>query len=170
MLSKTDIANLAFGYLGSSLAVTDLTSDNSQQAKIARRHFRISLRTVLEKHEWGFAKAYSALNLVLECPDSGFGFAYSTPANSLVIRQVAHRDSFIIREEQYEEDKILFQEVGAEIHTDIKEAYAEYTIDLPEDFSFPSYFGRGVAGQMSLEMGPSVVTNNFAKLQSTYNF
>lgn len=172
MLTKTDVANLALGYLGVSLRVTDFDTDNSNQIKIIRRHFNVSLQGFLESHPWHFATSYSALALKSENPDSGYGYEYSAPADALTIRQIANKDSFI-RDEIYEENKIRFEEIltgtGLSIHTDVSNAYAEYTRNLSPDSGFPPYFAKGLGAYLSKEIAPSLITNNFGKLERTLN-
>lgn len=172
LIDKTAIANLAVGYLGSSLSITDLDTDNSSQAKIVRRHFDLALKTMLERHAWRFATSYAALALISTDPMSGYGYVYSIPADALTIRQIAQKDSFI-RTEIYEDEKHDFEEIltgtGITIHTNIEEAYVEYTRSLDPNSGFPQYFGRGLAALLSQEIAPSLITNNFAKVKRALN-
>ena len=82
MLYKNDIANLALGRLGVSLYVSDLETENTQQAKIIRRHFRMALDTLLEMHDWNFATQYSPLILFQNDPTPNYRFAYLAPADA----------------------------------------------------------------------------------------
>lgn len=172
MLSQTDVANLTLGYLGSSKRITDLSVDNTTEAKVIRRNLLTSLKTFLEMHPWGFATSYAALALISVKPSSGYGFVYGFPADALTIREVNIEGGFT-REEQYEESKIQFEEIltgtGMTIHADIELAHAKYTRNLDPLGGFPEYFGRGFAAHMSLEVGPSLVTNNFGKVKNTLN-
>ena len=171
MLSKTDVANLALGYLGSSQVITDLDTDNFNYTKIFRRFLQTSLNTFLESHPWKIASKNAALALISEDPNSGYAFEYSVPADCLVVRQVAAQDSFIREYEQYENDKRHFEErlsgSGMTIHTDQDQAWIEYTKQLSLDGYFPEYFGRGLAAQLAMDTANQIIGNNFAKVKQT---
>lgn len=170
MLYKTDIANLALGKLGVSLSIVDLETENTQQAKVVRRHFRMALDAILELHNWSFATQYQALALHSEDPGDGYGYAYVMPSDALVIRQIAS-DGIFPRVNQYESEKEKWQEVyssmGQLIYTDVQDAYAKYTTRLPDSIAFPNYFGRAFAAQLALDIAPSLITNNFGKVRDT---
>lgn len=166
---KQDIAILALGHLGVSHNITDFDTDNSNQAKIVRRHFRMSLDTVLEMHEWGFATQFGALPLVEEGPVAAYRFAYSLPTDCLVLRMIAMEGNFPTVK-LYETEKQKFREVfngvGERIiYTNIPLAHGEFTTQLSEDFAFPTHFARGVSHQLALDIAPSLITNNFPKVK-----
>lgn len=169
MLYKVDIANLALGHLGVSLSVMDLDSENTNQAKILRRHFRNSLNRVLEKHAWSFATSFAPLLLEEEVPIAGYGFAYSLPADCLVLRQIAPDGAFP-KTALYEKDKLKFRYIyngsGPQIiYTDVPRAHGEFTVRLPEDIGFPEHFATGVSHQLAVDIAPQLITNNFPKVK-----
>lgn len=171
MLSKTDIANLALGHLGVSQQIVDTETDNSIQAKIIRRHFRMSLDTLLEKFEWGFTTQFSALTLVEEDPNNSYKFSYQLPSDCHVLRVIA-MDGYFPATKQYEVEKQKFREVygGAGtrlIHTNIPRAHGEFTTKLSESGLFPSHFARGLSHQLALDIAPQLITNNFVKVKQS---
>jgi len=172
MLYKNDIANLALGRLGVSLTVADLETENSLQAKIIRRNFRMSLDTVLEMHDWNFATKYLPLILQSEDPTPMYKFAYSLPSDALVIREIA-REGFFTNRYQYQDEKEKWQQVyssiGAVIYSNTPDAHAKYTVRIPTEIAMPTHFGRAVAAQISMDIAPSLITNNFAKIRDTLN-
>lgn len=170
MLYKQDIANLALGHLGVSTRVLDFDTENTNQAKIIRINFRMSLETVLEMHEWGFATQFAALALSEEMPTHSHQFSYSLPSDCLVLRMIA-MDGYFPTTKQYEKEKQKFREVfnGAGerlIYTDVPRAHGEYTTNLSEDFAFPTHFARGLSHQLALDIAPALITNNFPKVKS----
>jgi hypothetical protein len=174
MLYKNDIANLALGRLGVSLAVIDIATENSNQAKIIRRHFRMSLDTLLEKHPWNFANQYQALALQSEDLNAGpmRRYTYSLPADCLVLRQIA-REGIFPQVNQYEDEKCRWQEIytgsGPSIQTDVPDAHGKYTVRIPDSIAMPNHFGRALAAQLSMDIAPSLITNNFGKVRDTLN-
>lgn len=170
MLFKNEIASLALGHLGSSLGVVDLATDNSNQAKIIRRHLRMSLNTLLESHEWSFATQFQALPLSSEDPYPGYLYEYITPADALIIRQIAEEGIFP-KVNLYEQQKLRFREVqvggSTRIWTNIRDAHAEYTAKVSEDAAFPTHFGRGLSYQLAMDIGAQLITNNWPKVKAT---
>lgn len=170
MLYKQDIANLALGRLGVSLTVVDLETENSNQAKVIRRHFRMSLDTLLEAHEWGFATGFSPLPLVSENPNNNYAYEYGMPVDCLVLRLIAENGIYPSTK-QYEYEKSKWREVytggGARrIYTNVNSAHGEYTVRLPEDIAFPTHFGRALSAQLALDIAPQLITNNFGKVKN----
>ena len=169
MAFKTDVANQALGFLAVSLTISDVDTDNSNQAKIVRRNIQESLSEFLEMHPWAFATQYQALNLVESAPSSGYLYAYSTPADCLVVRQIAQEKMFS-RKELYEDQKLRWQELfspsGVRIHSDVPEAWVEYTTNISIDFNFPTYFAKGWAAHLAMRIAPQLITNNYAKIKS----
>lgn len=172
MLYKNDVANLALGRLGVSLTVIDVDTDNTQQAKIIRRHFSMSLETLLEAHEWNFATQLQALALLAENPVPSFLYSYSIPSDCLVIRQIAE-DGMFPRFNLYEDQKQRWHQIysGASqlIYTNVYSAHAKYTTRVPDSAAFPNHFGRALAAQLSIDIAPSLITNNFGKVRDTLN-
>lgn len=172
MLYKSDIANLALGRLGVSLTISDIEVENSQQAKVIRRYFRMSLDTLLEKHPWGFATQFIPLILASESPTPLYAYSYQRPGDALVIVEIAEEGMFS-QTVQYEDQKNRWQEVyaltGPKLYTNVRMAHAKYTTRLPENMQFPNHFGRALAAQLSMDIAPQLITNNFGKVRDTLN-
>lgn len=169
-ISKTEIANLALGHLASTLSVIDIETDNSNAARVIRRHYSMAINTFLEMHPWSFAKQEIALALSQENPSKMYAYEYYKPADCLVIQQIAP-DGVFIDAELYESQKVYFEErnVGSttRLWCNVPLAWAQYTTRVPDDFAFPAHFARGLSYQMALDIGPSLVTNNWAKIKQT---
>lgn len=173
MISATDIANQALARLGVSLTVSDITVDNSQQAKVLRRVFQSSLDTIASDHTWGFLSRYQALSVHSEDPAPMYSYGYFSPSDSLLIRSIA-RDGIFPRFEEQENEKNIFEELvmstgNTVIMTNLENAWARYTLRTNISNQFPEYFGRAVSGQLALDAAPQLITNNFAKVASTLN-
>ena len=168
MLYKTEIANLALGFLGSTQSIVDLDTENTGQAKVIRRHYKTTLHEFLEKHPWNFATGYGQLLLIESSPSSGYGYSYGTPADALVVRQVAPKDSYA-RTYMYEDNTIDFKEylIGGQIqiHTDLRDAYCQYTKEISEDDGVPRYFGKGLAALLAMEIAPSLITGKYSQIK-----
>lgn len=171
MLTKTDVANLALGRLGATHQVTNIATEQSNTAKIIRRHFDMALSSVLTKHPWAVYTKQEALSLVRENPSPKWKYAYSLPDDAQVIRRLAIGALFL-HEEEYLEDVLPFEPVyvagGYEIHTNVPNAYAEYTCRIPDGESFVDHFGRALAAQLAVDIAPSIITNNYIKMKDVF--
>lgn len=171
MLNKNEIANLALKRLGVSLTVSDLATDNSVQGKTIRSMFNTSMETLLEMHPWNFATKQAPLSLLMENPVPGYKYAYAYPADCLMIRQIACEGIFP-KTNQYEHEKLRWEEVyGSQrtLHSNIKMAHAKYTVKISDETQMPTHFGRGLAAQLSMDIAPSIITNNFSKVSQLLN-
>lgn len=173
MLTKNDVANLALGRLGVSLSVADIDTENSVQAKVIRRHLRMSLDTILERHPWTFANHTQALTLHEEDPSEAFKFAYDLPSDCLVLRRIAQEGIFH-QTKEYEDMKDPWKQVYTGTSTqriwcNVYLAHGEYTVRISEDSAVPVHFGRAWAAQLSMDIAPSLITNNFAKVKQLLN-
>lgn len=172
MLDKNTIANLALGRLGTSLGTVNLVTDNSTQARILRLHFRSSLDALLKKHPWNFATGFSALAIQTEQPTMAWGYSYYLPSDCINIRQIAENGCFPMKN-TYNDQKPKYRQVysggSPVIYCSVPYAHAEYTVRVPEDDMFPDHFGRALAAQLSKDIAPSLITNNYAKVKATLN-
>lgn len=166
-MNKNDIANLATSNLGQTVKIVDFTTDPSLAAKIINQWFRISLLSYLESHPWAFATSFAALPTGLSTPSAGYSFAYTKPADALVIRRLAPNGCFPKAEIQ-QEYALRWRTVnvgtGTEIWSDVPEAHAEYTVAIGDDYDFPDYFARGFAAHLSTDIGPKIITQNWPKI------
>jgi hypothetical protein len=172
MYSKTDVANIALGYMATSQALVDLDVDNSLSAKILRRFSRISLNTFLESHQWKLATEYAGLTLISEDHESGWKYEYGVPSDYLVGRQIAQEKSFERYYEIHDQDQMLFDEVstnsGIRIYCDLPDAWIAYTRELPLDMQFPPYFAKGWAAEWAEQSASQIITSNYAKVKTLF--
>lgn len=170
MLSKTEIANLALAHLGSTEQIQDLDTATSVDAGVIRSQLKPVLQEVLQKHIWDFAVDYEGpLPLLESDPASGWQYAYAFPPNALLIRQIAREGDFN-KQYVYEEEKVKFQEIlkngSWQLHCNVPNVHAEFTANLSEDNFFPTHFAKPVAASLAWVCGPSIITDNFAKLKA----
>lgn len=171
MLTKTDVANLALGKLGSSSIIINVDTESSQIAKIVRRHFSMSLTAILEKHPWTVLTKSAALALVEENPSPKWQYSYSMPEDGQVIRRLA-MDNYFDHRLEYEDQIIPFEPAytvgGYNIQANIPNAWAEYTVRPPEDGPYMDHFGRALAAMLAMDIAPSIITNNYVKMKDVF--
>ena len=169
---KTRLANLALTILGESAINADIDTANNPGASVIRLHLESSFRSALLVYDWSFATGFTdgAMEVLRERPSSGYGYAYRLPRNALRIRQLAVAGAFVHNVDQYVEDfipyKIVTNRGVQEVHTDLNNAFAEFTVDLSIDGLYPDSFTRIAAATLALDIAPGIITNNFAKVQN----
>lgn len=172
MLSANDIANLALSRLGVTLTLSDVQTENSVQAKIIRKHLQIALDTIAASHKWNFLTRFQSLILEVEEPNPMYKYAYKFPSDCLVIRQVAPMGQFPTRD-IYHNQVLNFTEQywpsGKVVLTNVMEAHAEYTSRVSIADVVPEHFGRAAAAQLSIDIGPQLITNNYNRISNTLN-
>ncbi len=91
MMNKTDIANLALNTLRVSTYISDLETDNSVEARVIRRFFKMALDYVTAFHPWTFATTTVELVKKEDNPDKEFHYSYYIPSDSILIRQAQEK-------------------------------------------------------------------------------
>lgn len=171
MLTKTDVVNLALGKLGQSVTVVNADTENTTYAKIARRHFNMAVKALLQKHPWSIYTKTAALALIEEDPSPKWKYSYSVPSDAAVVRRIA-MDSYFVHEQEYLDQIHMFEPVynsgGYDIHTNIPNAWAEYTAVPPEDGPYMDHFARALAAMLAMDIAPSIITNNYAKMKDVF--
>ena len=81
--SKTEICNLAVGWLGGN-RITSVDDDNSTEAKLCRANYDLSRQAVLEEREWTFAVKRAQLTPLSEVPLFGYNYKFLLPPDLLV--------------------------------------------------------------------------------------
>jgi len=169
MYTNTEVANLALGHLGSSYKITNIETENSNMANIIRKHYDSALDTILTKHKWQFATKQGPLILVEENPSVNWQYSYRIPADAAVVRRISVEGAFFYKDEyldQQEPFQIFYDAThGYVIHTNVFNAFAEYTVRLASTGPFINHFARAFAAQLALDIAPSVITNNYYKVK-----
>lgn len=169
MYSNTEVANLALGHLGSSYKIVNVETENSNMANIVRKHYSSALDTILAKHNWQFATKQGAMLLVEEDPSVNWKYSYRMPVDAAVIRRISVEGGFFYKDEYLDEKEpfqIFYDSThGYVIHTNVYNAYAEYTVRVADVGPFLNHFARAFAAQLALDIAPQVITNNYFKVK-----
>lgn len=133
----------------------------------------MSLDTLLESHDWGFASSKQTLTLLDDftadiSESGGWNYAYSLPADCAVLREIS-RDGIFSRVNQYEDYKEKWEEYysgsGPAIYTDVPDAHGRYTVRVNDDIAFPTHVGRALSAQWAMDCAASLITQNYAKIK-----
>jgi len=166
-MQLNDIVNRALLNLGSALSIQDLSTDQSNQARIIRRFIDQSLTAVLEKHPWHFATTSQALPLLGEDLNAAWRFTYSLPVDCLVLRELAPNGRFSKyalleqNKNQWEEE---YSTGAAKINSNIPNAHGKYTVKMDYNNQFPDHFGRAFAAQIAMDIAPALLSDKAGRV------
>ena len=85
-ISETGIANLAVMSLGIQTPITNLATDDSNEARYCRRFYAPMKDAVLRSHPWNCAIHRTTLTPLSVTPDSDWDNQYQLPANPHCLR------------------------------------------------------------------------------------
>lgn len=153
MSSKTEIVNLALTHLGVGKEIAALETENSEEARAARRVYDTARDTVLQDCPWPFATRIAALALVEEEPNTEWAFSYRYPSDCIYLRRVLSglRNDTRQSREPY---KIAGDSSGKLIYTDSQDAQIEYTAKSDNPQVYPSDFVMAFSYLLAFLMGP----------------
>lgn len=139
MASVTEICNLALSHIGISKEISNVDTEQSQEAKACRRFYDIARQAVLKDFNWPFATKFAVLNLIEEDPNDEWDFSYRYPVDCLYARRIlsGFRDDTEATRVAY---KVGQDSQGILFFTDKETAELEYTLDAEEVERFPSDF------------------------------
>ncbi len=84
--SETDIANLAIMSLGIKEPITNIVTDDSNEARYCRRFYAPMRDAVLRSHPWNCAIHRTTLTALSATPDSDWDYQFQLPANPHCLR------------------------------------------------------------------------------------
>lgn len=93
MSSEVEICNLALSHLGDSATVASIEPpEGSAQAEHCARWYPIARDSLLEMHDWRFARRRAALAEVIN-PTNQWSYAYARPSDCLKMLAILHTDA-----------------------------------------------------------------------------
>ena len=171
MPSVVQVCNLALGRIGIDLFIEDI-EDRNARAIACKQYFEGVRQSVLSDFPWNFATKVVQLAAVdVDVP--GWGAAYRYPADCLTLRHVtpasggrfqppplfgqaeAERATMIQGEVRF---RVVMDPVTPEarvILSDLDDAWAWYTADVPSPALWPQLFVEALAWKLAAELsGP----------------
>lgn len=143
MPTNVDIANQALVHIGAS-TITSLT-DSTPEAMTVNQWFETSRTSVLEEHDWAFARKEIELTDATDTPTDGWSYAYQYPTDCVAPRAV--RPSLTLRANvTFDEQEIPYfirlndDTDGLIILTNEKDARLRYTFNQTNANMFSNNF------------------------------
>ena len=138
-VSKTKIANLAFGHLHERHTIANIETDTSAPGTLANLWYDIARQEVLEAANWTFARGSLLLAAHNEdAPEDRWAYRYQFPADALISRYLENPGG-------PDADAVPFDEERSPdgskcVLTDLSEATLVYTRDEKNTGLFSAHF------------------------------
>lgn len=165
MTARVDIFNMALGYLGVSVPVSD-PNENTPMAGACRVFYDQARQSELRMFPWSFATAAAALALVTDVDKLGYGYAYQRPGDALriyaVVPVTGARTWLSASRDAWESGgaslpQTPYQDVGGQILTDLDAAYVIYVKDVTEAQMTDALFVDALALNLAVRIAPRVM-------------
>jgi hypothetical protein len=165
MASKTDICNLALSHLGQGKEISDIDTEQSQEASACRRFINDALDATLIDHDWSFATRFETLGLITASPTSEWGYSYRYPSDCLKVRRILsglRQDS----ESSKIPFKIIQDDAGKVIYTDQANAEVEKTVTISDPEYFTAQFSLALSFRLAAYISPRITGGDPFKMKS----
>lgn len=165
--SDTEVANLAISHLGIGKEIGNLDSENSSEARAARRFWDAARRATLRDGRWPIATKIDDLALIESNPNTEWGYSYQYPSDCVGFRRILSgtrndarqtRVAFRIAQDSLNR-KLIF--------TDQQLAQGEWTIDQTTIILWPDDLVIAVSLRWAALMAPRLTKGDPFKLQKS---
>jgi hypothetical protein len=112
--------------------------DQSPEADACLQHYDDCLETLLECHEWGFAKKRVQLALTTNDRTTEWAYAYAAPNDLGTMGRVVYPFQAPLAGVYYAFD-------GAKIYTNLESAWLDYSSNVVDEALWPAMFRRALA-------------------------
>lgn len=159
MASKTQIVNIAMARIGASKQLTNVDTDASREAIMARTFFDDDVKFVLRDFPWPWATSYIDLALVSGSlttrTNRDWQYAYRYPSDCLYVRRLVVDG--IGRDDPNPAPYAIGRDgQGRVIYTDEPLAQIEYTVAIQDTAEFDPMFVSMVAWKIGAGLAPSL--------------
>lgn len=156
---------MATSHLGVGKEIANIDTEQSEEASACRRFYDVARKSVLADLDWTFATKFAVLGLVEEDPSDEWDFSYRYPSDCITLRRIlsgmrndtqASRIPF----------KILKDDAGKLIYTDLESAEIEYTEDVEDPGYFSSEFTIALSFKLASLIAPRLTGGDPFKLKA----
>lgn len=163
MGSKTEICNMALGHVGVGREISNVDSERSEEALACRRFFDQARDETLREYAWPFATKLANLGLIVQNPNTEWGYSYRYPSDCLEFRRILSGKRTDTPDSRVPY-KIGQDDQGQIIYTDIPSAQCEYTTQITAIERFPADFRAALSLLLATYIAPRVTGGDPFKL------
>ncbi len=163
MSSKLEIVNLGLSHIGIGKEVANFDTEQSEEARAARRFYQIALEKTLRDGSWPFATKIISLALIEEEPNTEWGYSYRYPSDCLYFRRIL---SGIRNDNRQSRSpyKLAKDSAGLIVYSDEEEAQCEYTVRANEEHIYPPDFVMTLSLYLGSLMAPRLTSGDQFKV------
>lgn len=168
MASETEISNLAISHCGSGKEISNLDTDQGEEASVCRRFYELARDQVLRDFAWPFATKFRVLSLVEEDPSDEWDYSYRYPTDCLKLRRILsgqRRDTNDTRSPY----KILSDDSGLLIYSDVEDAEVEYTFRQDDPSFYPADFTMALSYKLAFYIAPRITSGDPFNMQQKFS-
>lgn len=162
--SKTVIANLALGHLGSGKEIANIDTENSAEARAMRRFFDQVQDELLRGFVWPFTTRFVDLTVVEEDPTEEWAFSYRYPSDCLYARRILSGSRNDTRQSRVPY-RIGQDDTGQLIYCDADEPTLEYSTRAEDVNRWPPDFVSAFSYKLAAYAAPTITGSDRAKLR-----
>lgn len=160
MSSKTQINNIALSRIGVSKQLSNVDTDTSREAIVARVLFDDDVLFTLRDFPWPFATSYADLALVggtaAAAVNRDWQYSYRYPSDCVFVRRVVVDGAGGRNNPNPPPYRVGRDSQGKLIFTNEAEAQIEYTSTISDPAEFDSMFVSMLAWKLGAGMSPSL--------------
>lgn len=160
MPSDAEIANMALAHIGVGNWISDLSTDDSDEADAVNSFLETVRQQTLRDYPWPFATRTEDLGLVEEDPNDGleWGFSYRYPADCIEARRIPSgvRMDTVVSRVPF---RVQSDVTGKLILCDIEDAQLEYTALITDTDQYPPDFVMAMSYRLAWHIAPRVANN-----------
>lgn len=139
MSSFTEMAQMALGHIGTGKTISDVDTEESEEARALRTFKEVALKRTMRAVPWSFLTKIADMELVEEDPNDEWAYSYRVPSDCLLFRKVQSG----IRNESRQSRapfRIASDSSGQLIFTDMEDGIGEYTAYVDDPTIYPPDF------------------------------
>jgi hypothetical protein len=161
--SSTEICNMALSHLKVGKTIANLTTENSEEARVCRTFYETALKETLRDFPWPFATRIAELELVEEDPNTEWAYSYRYPSTCLNFIRILSgvRNDTLDSTVKY---FISSDDDGLLIFTNQEDAVAEYTVYISDVLRFAPDFTIAFSYLIASYIAPRVTGGDAFKL------
>lgn len=167
MSSDVEIANMALAHIGVGNFISNLATDDSDEADAVNSFLETVRAQTLRDFPWPFATKTATLGLVEEDPNDGleWGFSYGYPSDCLEARRIPSgvRMDTVVSRVPF---RIGYDGSQKLIYTDIEDAQLEYTVLVTDPTIYPPDFVMAMSYRLAWHIA-SRLANDYSPQMST---
>ena len=156
--SDTDIANQALSHIGVSKFITNLLTEQSNEARAARAFFNTARNALLRDFPWPVATRFVQLGLVRQDPTDEWSFEYAYPSDALRLLRIVTGTPNDNQQSRLKY-RIIHGDASTTIYANESPACMEYITRLEDTSRFTDDMVLALGYRLAVYIAPRLAKN-----------